>query len=182
MVWFPIPVRIWVLSNFLDVKACRTQLQGYTFSQRYRWPRPLAAAFSWALSGPIVSLLHSAGAIPVHRGSVTTLRTLRASVEALARGESIILYPDIEYTSGDAQVGSIYKGFLFIDRLYYQRTGAHIPFVPVGYNVAQAQIRLGSPIQFQDGDFTAQLPDIAAQLRDSINDLNSEFPKTSITP
>ncbi len=61
--------------------------------QSGRIPRFLikAGVFDWAIVGRI---MRGAGQIPVHRGTTDAAQSLHEAVEALERGEAIIIYPE----------------------------------------------------------------------------------------
>lgn len=58
-----------------------------------RVPRFLikAGVFDWPVIG---RMMHGAGQIPVHRGTADAAQSLHDAVEALARGEAIVIYPE----------------------------------------------------------------------------------------
>lgn len=126
----PLP-RPWVLHVFLEKESCYRQFYRYTFTRRLGWPRPLAAATAWVLSRIVPGLLRACGAIPVYRELRRAPETMRRTQEALLRGESILLCPDIAYESDDMLTGEIYKGFFRLERTYCAATGEHLPFVPL---------------------------------------------------
>ena len=49
--WLPFPVRPWVFHVFTDKKTCYKQFSGYTFSQRFGLPQPLANLLAGIVSG-----------------------------------------------------------------------------------------------------------------------------------
>jgi 1-acyl-sn-glycerol-3-phosphate acyltransferase len=61
--------------------------------QSGRVPRFLvkASAFRWPLIGPVI---RGAGQIPVYRGTSDAAAALRAAVDALQRGEAVVIYPE----------------------------------------------------------------------------------------
>ncbi|HML48954.1 MAG TPA: glycerol acyltransferase [Clostridia bacterium] len=171
MLWMPIAVHSWSLNTFFDAKVCKRHFQEYTFSKRYGWPKWFSSFAGWAIGRPVTALLRSMGAIPVYRKSVQSIKTVRQSVDALAKKESLIIYPDIDYSSDEAEIGEIYDGFLLVERSYYKRTGKHIPFVPLYVSAKEKTMILGEPIYFEDGDFSEQHPIIRKRIRDAINHL-----------
>ena len=58
-----------------------------------RWPRLLGKAELWRM--PLIGwLARSSGQIPVERGSANARLALDAAVDALARGECVVIYPE----------------------------------------------------------------------------------------
>ena len=49
----------------------------------------------------------------------------------LLNGESIIVWPDINYTQKTGIVEKIYPGFLLLGEMYLKQTGRPLPIVPL---------------------------------------------------
>lgn len=163
--------RPWVLHVFLDREECFAQYYGFTFRRRFGWPRPFAWLAAAALSRVVPAVLRSFGAIPVYRGLRQARGTMEETAAALLRGESILLCPDVAYDSSEPATGEIYKGFLQLERLYFEMAGEHLRFVPV-FCGRTKRILTGEAISFADGvSFRAQRDGIARQLVDSLNAL-----------
>lgn len=97
-----------------------------------RVPRFLAkdSLFAVAVVGTI---LRGAGQIPVHRGGGVTPRSLEAAVQALRRGEVVVIYPEGTVTrDGDFWPMTAKTG---IARLIREAPG--VPVIPVGQWGAQ---------------------------------------------
>ncbi|MDR0396648.1 MAG: hypothetical protein LBH66_05035 [Oscillospiraceae bacterium] len=174
MAWTPAPLHPWALAVFFDAKALRDHFSGFTFRQRFGWPKPLASAIAWMVSEPVALLMRSMRAVPVYRKSIESIKTMRASVEILLRGEPIVIYPDIQYDSDDARLGEMYRGFLLLERFYRDKTSRHLPFVPLYYDAKGKLLRLGKPLLFPDGDMRESMDIMYVRIRDSVNALASE--------
>ncbi len=169
MAWFPVAVRPWVLNVFFSQRACFDQYYHYTFTQRLKIPKILAASLAWPLSFFISSLIHSMRAIPVHRDSAAVITTFRESLRALVSGESLLLAPDIDYADDRAEVGDLYDGFLDLERFYQRKTGQHLPFIPLQLDHSNRQIVSGKPLYFPDTiPFQKAKPDLYQRLKDSL--------------
>ena len=91
--------------------------------------------------------------------------------QALLRGESIMLCPDVAYDSAAPATGEIYKGFLQLEKLYHAGTGAHLRVVPV-YCGKTKRIVTGEPVCFSDGaPFRTQREEVAGRIVDGLNAL-----------
>jgi 1-acyl-sn-glycerol-3-phosphate acyltransferase len=128
--WIPFNVHPMILSCFLDRGECYAQLTGYTFSEREGKKKKRFSLKAAIYTHGIVWGARSIGAIPVYRGSVKIAKTFRMAVEALGRGEPVIIYPDIDYR-GTSDDESIYDGFLYMGELYRKRFGKSLRFVPI---------------------------------------------------
>ena len=170
MTWLPNYVRTWVFHVFMNRVTCFAHYVGYTFTQRFgysKWKAELAAKI---LTPFVVRVLDSMRAIPVFRDSVQSFRTIKDTIRALLAGENVLIFPDVNYTSTDKEVRSIYEGFLYLERYYYNKTGKHLPFVPIYLDHKNREIILGEAICFADGiDFYEQKESILDRITHHIN-------------
>ncbi|MBP2016843.1 hypothetical protein J2Z79_000216 [Symbiobacterium terraclitae] len=166
LLWLPVPVRTWGLHVFGDRRACCEHLREITFGARYGWPRWKATVLAWLASYGLTALYRSARVIPVYRGSAQVLKTFRESTAALKQGERLLIFPDRDYASTDAEVSELYDGFLSIDRFYHKATGRHIPFVPLYIDRAARTITVCEPVTFADDrDRKAQTAELIGLLQ-----------------
>lgn len=172
MALMPREARLWVLSPFCDRRACFDQYYGYTFTQRYGWPKVPAWMVSRLLSRLMPAFLRQFRVIPVWRGSLKIRDTLRQSTDALVQGRSILLCPDQDYSDDSPEVGALYDGFLHLERPYHKATGRHLPFVPLYCSAKQRRLLTGVPLFFSgDRPFQAEKAELARRLADAMNEL-----------
>lgn len=168
--WLPFPVRPWVFHVFTDRESCRRQYGEYTFSQRFGMPQLLADFLAWAVSGYVSALVSSAGAIPVYRGSVRIGATFRETVNALKAGDSVIIFPDVDYTDASDTIGEVYNGFLLTDRFWRRSSDVPLRFVPLRLDHAARRVTAGAPVQFDHAaDQKQELIRVREALRQEIN-------------
>lgn len=151
MVNLPLPLHPWSYHVWCDEKECYKQCVDYTFTVRYGWSERKAKWVASLISKPFSALIRSAGSIPVYRNSLKVRDTFKDSVEAMKRGESLLIFPDVDYDSKDGKTGELYEGFLMMERLYFRETGKHVPFVPVRINKRGKKVELDEIISFRDG-------------------------------
>jgi len=137
--------------------------------------RHLAKICAFPVSYFIAKLLNSGKAIPVYRGSRQILQTFRQSVAALQKGESVVIFPDVEYSDTSSRTKEMYEGFLYLEKYYYKATGQHVCFVPLYASKNKKIIIATPPIYFRDGkDFNEErqivYQKIHAQLNQSAKD------------
>jgi len=149
-----LPVRghIWALHVFTNRKTCFSQFYHYTFRTRFGWPAPAAWLVATVLSLVVPAFMRTIGAVPVYRGSAAVRDTMQLSAQLLARGESLVICPDIDYSNSSDEMGQSYTGFLMLEKYYYQRTGGHLPFVPVYCDGTNRVLQLGQPVYCVRGD------------------------------
>ena len=168
--WLPVPTRPWVLHMFLEKETCRVHYRDYTFTQRFGLPKPLAALFARASSGYVSALLRAIGAIPVYRGSVKIKETFLATVAALRSGDSVLIFPDVDYTDSSDGIGTIYDGFLLIDRFWRRITQDPLDFVPLRLDTAARRITAGEAVRFdRSADRKSETVRVKEALRAAIN-------------
>lgn len=151
LLWFPYSLHAWVLHVFLDQKTCYRHYVDYTFTRRFGWHKTWAKMWAWALSHVVSKLLNSGRSIPVFRGSRKIKHTLDLSVAALCRGESIIIFPDIDYRDNAADTKAMYDGFLYLEKYYDRETGRHLRFVPLFASKKKRLLIADRPVTFRDG-------------------------------
>lgn len=168
--WLPFDVRPWVLHVFLEEETCRRQYQEYTFSKRFGMPEPLAAAGAWGVSGYVSSLMRSMGAIPVYRGTVKLGHTFRETIAALRKGESVLIFPDVDYTDDSSGIGEVYDGFLLLERFWRKVSPQPLRFVPLRLDAASRRITEGRAVSFRrDADWKTEMNRVREALRAEIN-------------
>lgn len=174
MTWLPHAVRTWVFHVFMDRVTCYRHYVGYTFTQRFRWSTWKAAFAARMLTPFVVNVLDSMRAIPVYRNSIESFKTIKETLRALLSGEQVLIFPDVNYTSTDKEVRSIYEGFLYLERYYYSKTGKHLPFIPIYLDHDRKEIIFGEAICFADGlDFYEQKDSMLDFIAHKINSPNN---------
>ena len=149
---FPKDLHCWILSDFLEKESCYRHYADYTFSVRFGWKKPLAKLAAFPVSRFVPALLKSGGGIPVYRRKRKIIETFKETVRVLKRGESVIIFPDIDYSNSSSLIGEMYEGFLYIDKYFYKETGEHVAFVPLYASKNKKSIRTGQPVQFRVGE------------------------------
>lgn len=147
--------RPWVFWPFLSRDSFFEQMYGYTLTKRLHWPEKLARPAAELLSRIIPPLIVSLGGIPVFRNDSRIRETFRLSMEQLEQGRHIMIYPDVDYTSNE-DVGTVYDGFFMLERMYFKKTGRHLPFVPVHLDTHRRVMRFGRPVCFADGNYNEE--------------------------
>lgn len=146
--WLPFPVRPWVLHLFLERDACRAQYRDYTFSKRFGMSGPAAALAAWAVSGYVSALMKSMDAIPVYRGTARIGATFKETVAALQAGDSVLVFPDVDYTDSSDGIGEVYDGFFLVERFWRRASAETLRFVPLRLDAAARRITAGEPVSF----------------------------------
>lgn len=171
----PVEMHMWSLHNFCDHKKCFDQFYTFTYTKRYGWPRPVAWCMARLLSRIVPAILHSARVFPVYHDA-NSLSTMRKSMDALRRGESIVICPDIAYDDPSPAMGEMYPGFLLLSRMYaHAQDGKALPYVPVYASKKLRKVVCGEPLRFKvTPDFADRQAEMETSLRDAVNSLGCE--------
>ena len=165
----PLQLQPWALSVFCSFRECFAQYFHYTFTQRFGLPVVLAFLPALLCSLAVPPLMRGLRAIRVYRRSRDVVKTMRLSADTLCGGHNVLICPDKDYSDDDAAIGTVYRGFLRLEKDYYAKTGQHLSFVPVYCSKKQKRLELLPPIQFEDGSFRAQQNQVAERLAQSLN-------------
>lgn len=170
LAYLPFPARPWVLHVFMDQEACRAQYRDYTFSVRFGLPKPLASFAAWAASGYVSGLMGTMGAVAVYRGTAKIGRTFRESVAALQAGDSLLIFPDVDYTDSSEGIGEVYDGFLLLERFWRKKSEQPLDFIPLRLEPDRRTITAGEPVRFdRSARWRTELVRVRERLREEIN-------------
>ncbi|MBQ6946417.1 MAG: hypothetical protein IJN42_00065, partial [Clostridia bacterium] len=134
-------------------------------------------------SGAVVPLMRSLKSVAVYRDSGEALKTMRQGLKYLEKGESLMLWPDVEYTGEYGEDFEIYSGFLFLGELYYKRTGKELSFVPLYIAPNLKKMYLGKPIQFSAAaPIAKERRRICDYLMKEITDIAVNLPEHTVIP
>lgn len=131
-----------VLHVFFDKDMCYRQYADFTFTERRGKKKKKHHPFAYVASRIVPSLVKSIKAIPVYRGTeCNSLHTLKCSLSYLKNNESVVVYPDIDYTAGYETESELYEGFLLLGQMYRHATGKSLRFVPLYIDEANKTIK-----------------------------------------
>lgn len=169
LAFYPKELRPWIYSPFCSRKECFDQYYRYTFTERFGMPKPVGFAAAGVCSVVIPALMQDYRAVPVYRDGRRIKETMSLSQQALAKGESLLICPDVDYSSSEEETGKIYQGFLRLEKDYFKQTGRHLAFVPMVCAKKERKILFGTPVYFEDGPFKQQQDAVAKRLIDEMN-------------
>ena len=149
---FPVQVRFWVISKMMfKKKDVRAYLYENTFSKKTYLPVFVRKLLAWYLGWLSVNVMNALRAIPVYRDSPMKLRqTLRESVEALAQGENLMIFP--EHPEGKYVKGGISElspGFVMLAEAWWKKTGKKMRMMPVFANREKRTFTFGEEIVYE---------------------------------
>lgn len=144
--YFEKPHKTWMISYALDKKQGANFFFHDALFARGRKCQWFWRMLSHIIAGVVRPLLRTSDPILVYHDRRIT-DTFRESVEALERGESILIFPEspTRYTE---YVHTFYNGFADVARLYYLKTGKCLRFYPVYISKELRTISVGEPIAY----------------------------------
>ncbi len=164
--WLPVDVHPMILSVYFSRDEAYRHMKNYTFSAR--WGRkPKEKSLLARCAGSLVyNVVASLRAVPVYRNTGSSIKTLREGLKYLKKGESLIVYPDVEYTAKYGAESEIYPGFLYLGEMYRRQTGKSLRFVPLYIDDRHRRIIAGEAVVADSREETAAA---ASKLRAAIN-------------
>jgi hypothetical protein len=172
LLWFPKDLHAWILHVFLNQRDCYKQLVDYTLTKRMGINKHLAKLLALPLSYFTAKLLNSGKGIPVYRGSRKIVHTFQQSLEVLKKGESIVIFPDIDYRDQSPVMKEMYDGFLYLEKYYYNSTGKHLCFIPLYVSRKKKKLLADQHIYFRDGEaFSSEQKVVYQKIRNKLNQL-----------
>ena len=157
---FPVPVRFWVSSKMMfNKKDVRAYMYENTFSKKTFLPVFVRKLLAWYLGWLSVNIMNSLRAIPVYRDSPMKLRqTIRESVDALAAGENLMIFP--EHPEGKYVkngISELSPGFLMLAEAWWKKSGKKLRLMPVYANREQRTFTFGDEIGYEpENGFAAE--------------------------
>lgn len=172
LVWINFYVRTWVLSVFTEREAAYRHYRDFTFTRRCGWPAGPAKLIARLSSYLVPAILNAGDVIPVYRKSRRIIETMKISHEALMQEESILIFPDVDYSSESKKTSDIYQGFLHLEKRYFKETKKHLTFVPLFSDSDHKIVRVGQEITFTGREkFIDEREKIADEIKNELNRL-----------
>lgn len=159
-----------VFHPFFSFGACYRQYRDFTFTVRFGIPKRLASALAAVAALFVVPLVRSAKAIPAYRGGIDAVKTYRAAMHSLEKGEPLLIFPDIEYTAKETSDAGIYTGFLYLEKLYRKKYGTSLSFIPLHIDTQKRILSAKPPLRYPAASlsFDEATRRMAAEIADAL--------------
>ena len=173
---FPVQVRFWVISKMMfKKKDVRAYLYENTFGKKTYLPVFVRKLLAWYLGWLSVNVMNALRAIPVYRDSPMKLRqTLRESVEALAQGENLMIFP--EHPEGKYVkdgISELSPGFLMLAEAWWKKAGKKMRMMPVFANREKRTFTFGKEIVYEpENGYAAEQERILEEAYRQLSDLS----------
>lgn len=151
------------------------------WSFKPKWTHPLFRLLSHLITPLAVCLFNNAHTIPVYH-DIRLRQTYRRSVEAMAEGESLMIFPE-KNEPGNHILYAFQDKFVDTARFYYKKTGRAAPFVPVYIAPRLKSVFIGKPTVFcPEAEIGAERERICRYLRGEITAMAEALPEHTVVP
>ncbi len=159
----PYSPRPWVTHQIVDKREIADYLYTMNFSRQKWIPKRLQKGLAYKFAGPVLAwLIGSLEPIPVFLNDPAKLRkTFRETINAMAAGDSILLFPENSATSETHHyvregISDFFTGFAMIGQLYYRKTGLCCQFIPVYCNQKKRTVTFGEGVRYDPDNSPAE--------------------------
>lgn len=160
----PTYVRPWSISTITDDhQTAFDYLYKYDWEPKTFLPVWLRRTCAHAVASFGLWGTGSLEAIPVYRDHPVQLRkTFRRSVDALAAGDALLIFPENPNAAGQDHgyetegLGELFSGFAMIAQAYYSRTGKRCRFIPMFAHQPSRTVAFGEEIVFDPDNNPAE--------------------------
>ena len=146
----PLRLHAWTHADMLDPLLATDYLRRDFVEGQLHLTRPLSEWLARAISQIHVPLLSAVGCVPVYHTPDGLLETLCLSVDLLAQGECLLIFPEDPDLPVDPryQMTPFKKGFARLGELLYERTKQILSFHPLAVHAQTFTVRVGKPIRY----------------------------------
>ncbi len=179
--YFPGNRRTWCAHQMMYLKEVPEYAFQDFWSGKPKWTHGFYRLLSYIIAPLSACVFTNAHTIPVFRDN-RLISTFKQTVSALQDGANVIIFPEC-YEPHNHIVYQFQDKFIDVARLYYNRTGTELSFVPVYIAPALKKMYLGKPVKFD-----AQAPKdeerqrICEYLMDEITDIAVHLPRHRVVP
>lgn len=179
----PLRLHAWIQADMLDPRLAPDYLRCDFIEPTLRVPPPFSHALARAISKIHIPLLRAVGGIPVHRTPEGFLETFRLSVDLLAQGECLLVFPEDPNLPVDPryQMTPFQKGFARLGEFFYERTKKILSFYPLAVHARSFSVRVGKPIRYNPfGKPAGERVRIRSLLEQSIHEMYLQASRSEI--
>jgi hypothetical protein len=179
--YYPRPQRTWCAHQMMSLREVPAYAYADFWGEKPRYIRWLFKLISYLIAPLAAVLFNNAHTLAVYRDK-RIIGTFRATVQALQKGEDIIIFPESPEPHNHV-VYTFQERFVDVARLYHKRTGKALSFVPM-YIAPNLQMTcFGQAIRFDpDAPIEQERTRICRALMQSITDLATALPEHTVIP
>ena len=134
----------------LDAKLAPEYLRWDFVERQLHLSMPFSIWAAKLISKISVPLLNGAGCIPVHSNPDDLCATFDQSIDLLAQGRFVLIFPEDPIQPLDPLFGMFpfNKGFVRLGELFFQRTKRLLQFYPLAVHALRRTVQIGRPVTF----------------------------------
>lgn len=175
------PHETWCAGELMNRKEAAAYAFTDFWSFKPRWTLPFFRLLSHLITPLALCLFNNAHTIAVYH-DVRLRQTYRQSVEALADGESLVIFPE-KNAPGNHILYAFQDKFVDTARFYYKKTGKTLSFVPLYIAPRLRGAWFGKPILFRpEAPIAEERERICALLREEITGIAEALPEHTVVP
>ncbi|MBQ7358930.1 MAG: 1-acyl-sn-glycerol-3-phosphate acyltransferase [Lachnospiraceae bacterium] len=181
ILYLPSNCWFWGAGELLSLKTAAKYAYKDFWSKKPRYIRWLYKQLSY-IAGPLLYyIFHNVNMIGVYHDK-RLMSTLKDTGKVLERGGNVVIFPEC-YTEHNHIVHEFQGGFVDVARLYAQKTGKEISFVPVYFAPTLKKVLIGKPTKYQaDRVRTVERDRICNYLMDEITKMAEALPLHTVVP
>ena len=147
-----LPFRLypWVVSDMMDAKLAPEYLRWDFVERQLHLSMPLSLWVAKTISKISVPMLNRMGCIPVYPNPDQFHATFDQSVNLLAQGRFVLIFPEDPTQPLDPQfeMSPFKKGFVRLGEFYFQHTGRLLRFYPLAVHAVRRTVQIGRPVTY----------------------------------
>jgi 1-acyl-sn-glycerol-3-phosphate acyltransferase len=168
----PLELYPWVVDETTDARLAARRIQAEFLEAELHLRPPLSRWLARLLARIAAAIMRDINAVPVHQRSRAIRSTVETSVDLLARGKNILVFPEDSTRRLNDVLCHFCTGFLHMARIYYERTREAVLFLPVAVNRRLRAVRIGRPIRFDGAvPFTVEKARLKRELEHRVTEL-----------
>jgi hypothetical protein len=168
----PLELHPWVVSETTDARTAARRIQAEFLEAELHLRPPFSAWLARAIARIAAALMRDLDVVPVYQKSRTVRVTVERSVELLAQGKNILVFPEDPARKLNDVLCHFCAGFVHLAQRYYERTRRAVLFLPVAVNRRVRGIKVGQPVRFDArAPFTAEKTRLTNELEHRVEEL-----------
>lgn len=140
----------WVISDMLDAKLAPEYLRWDFVERQLHLSLPFSLWTAKFISKISVPLLNGAGCIPVHSNPDDLCASFDQSVDLLAQGRFVLIFPEDPSQPLNPLFGMspFNKGFVRLGELFFERTKRLLQFYPLAVHALRRTVQIGRSVTY----------------------------------
>jgi 1-acyl-sn-glycerol-3-phosphate acyltransferase len=138
----------WVTHEVTDLRKCAEYLRKDFVEKELKLRSVLAERVSKVLSRICVDLMTTIHAIPVYKKRQEIHKTFERSVQDLASGGTLLIFPENDASKVNDDLFELNTGFIRVAKWVFERTHRRIRFYPIAINPNARAVQIGKPVLF----------------------------------